>query len=46
MNGVRPADEPPTPPACEGADAGAGDPAPGKGAVQRPTASKRSRRRG
>ena len=33
-NGARPADEPPTPPSSEGAEAGAGDPAPSKGAVQ------------
>ena len=40
----RPADEPPTPPASEGAEAGAGDPAPGEGAVPRPAASKPGRR--
>ena len=39
-NDARPVDEPPTPPASEGAEAGAGDPAPGEGAVQRPAASK------
>ena len=45
-NGVRPADELPTPPAGEGAEADAGDPAPFKGAVQRPAASKPGHRRG
>ena len=39
-NGARPTDEPPTPPACEGAEAGACDPAPGDGAVLRQAASK------
>ena len=38
-NGARPADEP-TPTACEGAEDGAGYPAPGKGAVLRPAAAK------
>ena len=45
-NGARPADETPTPPAGEGAEAGDGDPAPGEGAVPRPAASKPGRRRG
>ena len=44
-NGARPADEPPTPPSSEGAEAGAGDPAPCKGAVQLPATSKPSCRR-
>ena len=39
-----PADMPPTPPAGEVAEAGAGDPAPGEGAVPRPAASKPGRR--
>ena len=39
-NGARPADEPPTPPASEGAEPGAGYPAPGEGAMQCPAASK------
>ena len=39
-NGACPADEPPTPPSSEGAEAGAGDPVPCKGAVQRPATSK------
>ena len=39
-NGDRPADEPPTPPAGEGAEADAGDPAPDEGAVPRPAVSK------
>ena len=43
-NGDRPADEPPTPPDGEGAEAGAGDSAPGEGAVPRPAASKPGRR--
>ena len=43
-NGARPADEPPTPPAGEGAEAG--DPAPGEGAVPRPAGAKPGRRRG
>ena len=43
-NGDRPANEPPTPPACEGAEAGACNPAPGKGAVPHPAASKPGRR--
>ena len=38
-NGARPADELSTPPAGEGAEAGAGDPAPGEGAVPRPAAA-------
>ena len=42
-NGDRPADELPTPPACEDAEAGAGDPAPCEGAVPRPVASKPGR---
>ena len=36
-NGACPADEPPTPPAWEGAEAGAGDP--GEGTVPRPVTS-------
>ena len=43
-NGDRPLDEHPTPPAGEGAEACAGDPAPGEGAVPRPAASKPGRR--
>ena len=39
-NGAPPPDEPPTPPACEGAEAGAGDPAPCEGVVQCLVASK------
>ena len=39
-NGDRSADEPPTPLAGEGAEAGACDPAPGEGAVPRPAAFK------
>ena len=39
-----PADEPPTPPAGKGTEAGAGDPAPGEGAVPPPAASKPGRR--
>ena len=39
-NGASPADEPPTPPSCEGAEAGAGDPVPCKGAVSCPAAAK------
>ena len=39
-NGARPADEPPTPQAGEGAKAGPGDPAPSEGAMQRQAASK------
>ena len=39
-NGASPSDEPPTLPGGEGAEAGAGDPAPGKGAVLPPAASK------
>ena len=42
-NGDRPANEPPTPPAGESAEAGAGDPAPGEGAMPRPAASKPGR---
>ena len=38
-NGARAADELPTPPAGEGAKAGACNPAPGEGAVQRPAAA-------
>ena len=38
-NCARPADEPLTPPAGEGAEDGAGDPAHGKGAVPRPAAA-------
>ena len=45
-NGARPSDEPPTPLAGEGAEAGDGDPAPGEGAMPRPAASKQGRRRG
>ena len=41
-----PAYESPTPPAGEGAEAGAGDPAPCEGAVQRPAAAKPGRRSG
>ena len=37
---ARPANEPPTPPAGEGAEAGDGNPAPGEGAAQRPATSK------
>ena len=45
-NGARPANEPPTPPASEGAEAGAGNPAPGEGAaVPCPAASKPGRSR-
>ena len=44
-NGARPANEPPTPQDCEGAEAGA-DPAPGEGAISRPATSKPGRRRG
>ena len=40
-NGNSPANEPPTPPACEGAKVGACYPAPSEGTVQRPAASKR-----
>ena len=43
-NGDRHADEPPTPPAGEGTEAGARDPAPDKGAVPRPAAFKPGRR--
>ena len=39
-NGARPAEEPPTPLAGEGAEAGAGDPAPCEGAVPCPATSK------
>ena len=39
-------EEPHTPPAGEGAEAGAGDPAPCEGAVQCPATSKPGRRRG
>ena len=39
-NGARPAEEPPTPLASEGAKAGACDPAPCEGAVQCPATSK------
>ena len=38
--------QPPTPPACEGAEAGTGDPAPCKGAVPRQLNSKPGRCRG
>ena len=41
--GDRPADELPTPPSSEGAEAGAGYPAPCEGAVSRPAASKPGR---
>ena len=42
-NGARPSDEPPTPRACEGAEAGTGYPAPGEGAGPCPAASKPGR---
>ena len=45
-NGANPADKHPTPPASEGAEAGAGDPAPSEGAVPRPAAAKPGRRSG
>ena len=45
-NGARPADERPTPPASEGAEGGAGDPAPAEGAAPRPAAAKPARRSG
>ena len=44
-NGARPTDEPPTPPSGESAEDGAGDPAPGKGAVRGTANSKPDRRR-
>ena len=40
-NGARPADEPPTPPAVEGAEAGTGDPAPVDSASRAPCAALR-----
>ena len=45
-NGARPADEPPTPPAGEGAEAGDCDPAPGEGAMRSTANSKPGRSRG
>ena len=45
-NGARPAEEPPTPPGSEGAEAVAGDPAPCEGAAQCPATSKLGRRHG
>ena len=39
-NGARPADEPPAAPPCQGAEAGAGDSAPGEGAEPRQATSK------
>ena len=45
-NGVRPTDEPRTPPAGEGAEAGAGDPAPGESSVPCPATPKPGHRRG
>ena len=48
-NGARPTGEPPsapTPPACEGAEAGPGDPAPCEGAVPRHATSKPGRHSG